>query len=323
MENSSFDKKLSFIVPSYNSERYLAHCLDSILRSKLDSDDFEIIVWDDGSNDNSVLIANQYVERNPQIKVYHEKNRGVSYARNMALHKAIGRYVWFVDADDIVESENVGRLLDIIEKDDLDFLVFNFNYEEPNGTRFLGQSVSSSKIATGLELYYANPISLVVWRIIYRRSFLIDNSISFPLDYQTSEDFYFNYKAWFWGEKVKSVPIVGYNYVQNQYSLIHSTPWKIIVDNITQIKKIITDFKSVFPRKYLETIIYDRLRNSLTRLRFVSEKDIDLALYEQIVKDSLVNYCPMYSIKGLFIGLMKYTPLVVIRSISIIRKLKK
>ena len=94
--------KISVIVPVYNAEQYLPHCIDSILAQTFT--DFELLLIDDGSKDNSSKICDEYEEKDKRVKVFHKKNGGVSSARNLGLDKAHGEWICFCDSDDCLKS---------------------------------------------------------------------------------------------------------------------------------------------------------------------------------------------------------------------------
>ena len=89
---------ISVIVPVYNSEKYLHRCIDGILAQNYT--DFDLLLIDDGSTDNSGNICDEYEIRDGRIRVFHQENGGVSSARNLGLDNARGKYVMFVDSDD-------------------------------------------------------------------------------------------------------------------------------------------------------------------------------------------------------------------------------
>ena len=94
-------KKVSIIIPVYNVKNYLGQCLESVIQQ--DFIDYEIICVDDASTDNSGNILDAYEKQYDMIQVIrHTKNRGLSAARNTGLEQATGKYVWFVDSDDII-----------------------------------------------------------------------------------------------------------------------------------------------------------------------------------------------------------------------------
>lgn len=126
--------KLSFIVPVYNVEKYLHKCVDSLFAQ--DYADYEIILVDDGSTDNSGAICDEYVSLHsltpsrinslPEIRVIHQENGGLSAARNAGLKAAKGEYICFVDSDDYWEENVMGGLLAQVEREQLDVLRFDY-----------------------------------------------------------------------------------------------------------------------------------------------------------------------------------------------------
>ena len=93
--------RISVIVPAYNIENYISKCLDSILAQTYR--DLEIITVDDGSSDRTGQILDEYAKKDDRIKVIHQKNKGLSGARNSALKVATGDYIGYVDGDDHIE----------------------------------------------------------------------------------------------------------------------------------------------------------------------------------------------------------------------------
>lgn len=122
--------KLSIIVPVYNVADYLSKCLDSLLAQDLPQDEYEIVVVNDGSTDNSNEIAQQYAEKYANIILINQENQGLSGARNTGIANAKGVYVQFVDSDDYLEKNVLGELLKKISDENLD--VLRFNYENVN-----------------------------------------------------------------------------------------------------------------------------------------------------------------------------------------------
>lgn len=141
--------KLSIIVPIYNVAPYLRKCVDSLLAQ--DISDYEIILVDDGSTDDSGNIADEIVKEamsiatnrqspianHPTLSVIHQENAGLSAARNAGVAKAQGEYIWFVDSDDYVESNVLGVLMEQIERDKLDVLRFRYQNVRESGEVFV------------------------------------------------------------------------------------------------------------------------------------------------------------------------------------------
>ena len=118
--------EISIIVPVFNVEKFLTRCLDSLINQN-SYENYEIILIDDGSTDNSGKICDEYAEKFKKIKVIHKKNEGVSKARNLGINNAKGEYITFVDSDDFVENNMLINFHNIIKtkKDDLIFCGHN------------------------------------------------------------------------------------------------------------------------------------------------------------------------------------------------------
>ena len=109
---------ISIIVPVYNVEIYIRECLNSILTQTMR--DFELILVDDGSTDNSGDICEEFKAMDKRIKVFHKENGGLSSARNKGLDEASGEYVCFVDSDDVIRSDYLEKLYEAVVSDDSD-----------------------------------------------------------------------------------------------------------------------------------------------------------------------------------------------------------
>ncbi len=109
--------EISVIVPVYNTEEYLRRCIDSILAQTFT--DFELILVDDGSTDNSGKICDEYAQTDKRVRVFHNENGGVSSARNFGLDMAQGKYIMFSDSDDVVSQYWISRLMEHLDVDTL------------------------------------------------------------------------------------------------------------------------------------------------------------------------------------------------------------
>ncbi len=124
-------KQISFVVPCYNSESYMEHCIDSLLPG---GNDVEIIIIDDGSKDNTGKIADEYAKKYPDIvKVHHQENGGHGEGINQGLKIATGKYFKVIDSDDWVDSKAYKKLLKKIKKIDADLIVMNYVYVHNDG----------------------------------------------------------------------------------------------------------------------------------------------------------------------------------------------
>lgn len=140
-------KQLSIIIPCYNVENYIASCLDSI-KKQLNEFEYEIILIDDKSTDNSLKVINEYIKNNKiSIKLLiNEQNSGAGYSRNKALKEAKFEYISFIDADDYLDDNFYDEMFKNIEKENLDVIVSDFNIIYEDGTPSVVASGCEGKI---------------------------------------------------------------------------------------------------------------------------------------------------------------------------------
>ncbi len=130
--------KLSIIIPVYNVEKYIAKCIDSIVEQQLQPNDYEIIIINDGSPDNSKNVIEQYQIKHPHILFLNQENQGVSVARNKGLDVAKGKYILFIDPDDAVHENSIHKILEVATTNDLDILYLSLElYDEDNNYLYL------------------------------------------------------------------------------------------------------------------------------------------------------------------------------------------
>lgn len=126
---------ISVIIPVYNVEEYLFECLNSVINQTFD--DIEIICVNDGSTDNSLSILNEFASKDKRIKVISQTNKGVSIARNNALKIAKGKYIYFIDSDDVMKLNALTELFNIAEKYTLDLIMFKaMNFDNETKEKF-------------------------------------------------------------------------------------------------------------------------------------------------------------------------------------------
>ena len=116
---------ISVIIPVYNVEEYLRECVDSVLKQTYEA--FEVILVDDGSIDTSGDICDAYAQMDTRVQVIHQKNQGLSGARNTGFASANGKYVYFLDSDDWILPETLDELVDKAEKEDAEVVFFDAN----------------------------------------------------------------------------------------------------------------------------------------------------------------------------------------------------
>lgn len=179
---------LSVIIPVYNTSAFLKECIESVLRQNIQ--EMEIILVDDGSTDESPFLCKQFALSDPRIRVIHQKNFGLSSARNRALNVCKGKYITFVDSDDVLLDNTYSPNLEILETDERITAVqfpYIYPYNQPNQQ----QGADSKEIWKGerdiLEAIMSHKINHAVWNKIYHRSIFAE--LRFP-EGQIFEDSY-------------------------------------------------------------------------------------------------------------------------------------
>lgn len=176
-------KTLSFIIPLYNSAQWLPKCLYSVLNQDIPESDVEIICVNDGSPDNSADVARKIAEEHPSIIVIEQENQGPSGARNTGMHHATGKYLCFVDPDDYVEPMVYGKLVEQMEREQLDMLRFNYqvvneHYKVIPKRPFELKFDYTPKLMTGTQFLCERlDIACNIWRYMYRTEIITKNNI--------------------------------------------------------------------------------------------------------------------------------------------------
>jgi len=179
------DILLSIIVPVYNVEQYIRACIESIFQQGLDERNFEVIIVNDGTKDNSMKVIEDIISQHNNIIVINQENQGLSMARNNGMKQARGEYIAFVDSDDMLIERSLPIILDKAIEDHPDLIIADYikaHHNEIVKKRFSQDSKVIFKKTTGKQLLLSErpkDNKCYVWRSLYRRSFLIDNNLSF------------------------------------------------------------------------------------------------------------------------------------------------
>lgn len=218
-------KTLSFIVPLYNSAKWLEKCLFSILDQDIPESEMEIICVNDGSPDNSAELAREIGKKHPCVIVLDQENQGPSGARNTGMKAATGKYIAFVDPDDFVEPNMYGKLVRQMEDEQLDILRFNYqivdeNYNHVEKRPFEKAFDYSPKLMSGAEFLATRlDIACNIWRYMYRREIITENGIwCFTGDYY--DDTPWLPLVLLKAERMNICDTVAYNYMERSDSLV-------------------------------------------------------------------------------------------------------
>ncbi len=222
--------KLSIIIPVYNGEKYIRECISSILINN--TKDYEVIIINDGSTDNTQNILDEL--KNDKLKIYNNKNHGVSYSRNFGIGQAEGEYLMFVDADDILNR----NWYDTVKE------YFNYKYDI---VIFSNEGINSNKEILMRQVAGMNKDGICIagpFSKLYRKDFLKENNIVFISDLINGEDMIFNLSIL---KKTKNYKIVNNNiyiYRVNFGSATKSFNEKII-DTDRKFQKYLMDILDI------------------------------------------------------------------------------
>lgn len=182
-------KKLSVIIPCYNAERFLRQCIES-MKPQI-NDDIEVICVNDGSKDNTLKLLEELHDEMPQLVVVDQPNGGSAAARNNGFSHASGEYVWFVDADDLLARDAFETVIDTLEKNNCDSIVFGLKWidEEGKVVTPYRKEYKTTRIVSGTEAYRLETIPSFPWNRAFRRKFLEENHLNFRTIRPDDEDF--------------------------------------------------------------------------------------------------------------------------------------
>ena len=265
--------KVSIIVPVYNAEKFLNRCVDSILAQSYRN--FELLLIDDGSEDNSGVICDEYATIDNRIRVMHKDNTGVSSTRNMGLREAKGEYIVFVDSDDYIKSQMLEKMIQCAEKNNSDIVMCGYyldksgdiseaqmNYNEVYG--------NAESVKYGLlYLYYTDYHNglFCLWNKMIKRTLCSVNNILFDISLKRGEDAWFIFQCLKHCKRVDYIPEACYYYCQNENSIMHSLyedqyeQWvkmrkRLLSEN--KILKFEIDYSLFYKEFYYKVVVYCR-----------------------------------------------------------------
>ena len=272
--------KVSIIVPIYNVEGYIEKCLETLINQTLE--DIEIILVNDGSTDNSELIAKRFFEKYPEKIVYLEKeNGGLSDARNYGIPYAKGEYIAFLDSDDYVEKNMYEEMYELAKRENSDMVQCNFYWEYPDKNK---RKIADLKEYSGKKEMLVKT-RVEAWNKLIRREILIRNSeIRFPKGLRY-EDVEFTYKLVPYVEKVSILNKPFIHYIQRGNSISNTQNERTkeifdVLDNVIEFykgKNLYEEYKEELEYVYVKTVFC----RSLFRMVKIQEENIQSQLLDK------------------------------------------
>lgn len=174
--------KISIIIAMYNIDKYIAHCIESCINQKhVKPEDYEIIIVNDGSTDNSLQIAQETINGVTNARIINRINGGLSVARNTGIENATGEYIWFVDGDDAIDSNSINVLLSNIYKTHCDAYIINFSTFELKDTINTSKFTGLNDPTSGEDYHfkYDRILPMMAWLTIFKTKILNNNNLTF------------------------------------------------------------------------------------------------------------------------------------------------
>jgi glycosyltransferase involved in cell wall biosynthesis len=290
------EELISVLIPCYNTEKYLAKCLDSVVNQTYTN--LEILILNDGSTDNSLNIMNEYAKKDERINIISRENRGVAYSRNELIDRSKGNYIIFVDSDDTISLDAIKNLYEVLKETHCEIAMCNVDkvYEGENVDLLKAGNVSGYKEYSKLETifnlisvgaYYDYPVAK-----LYSRSAL--DNIKFPLN-RIYEDSATVFKIYYNADKTVLLDNVYYHYLVGREDSITNKKYtsKNLNDNYLAINE-----RYSFLTEHVPTLINEikmgYIRNTLTLVERVYCSDNQELINSDIVKELIANLRELY-----------------------------
>lgn len=219
--------KISIVVPVYNAQELLPQTLDSILSQTYL--DFEVILVQDGSTDESAKVCDDYQQADRRVRVFHRQNAGPSASRNFGIDQARGEYLVFCDSDDLLTPDTLETMLSVMERFQLDLALVGFERFYPDTEKCIQYRLGPANklliyqsIQEFAEVYLhsrTNMFGISIWAKMYRLDIIREHNIRFPKDMNYEEDCVFNLQYFRHVTYAGAQGTVCYRYRQNASSL--------------------------------------------------------------------------------------------------------
>lgn len=324
------DPKISIIIPVYNVEDYLHQCVDSVLAQTYR--DFEVILVDDGSPDNCPRICDEYAQKDSRVHVIHQKNSGVSAARNNGMKHAKGEWITFVDSDDWVSDDFLEQFH--VDEDNADLIIQGLEYyDHRNGQYFKKILINDCVIKGFADKNYVSTNNVLGLGYPVAKAYhksIIDKGLRFDVSISYHEDHIFVLKAYAVAAKIRLVNSIAYKYRYFHTNLSLSTkrhPWQCLnisangmINALDNIHDRFLESGSLYERQIYNfayspkiSAIFEVFRSQITEREkkaaiaiIINRKQINKCYRPFSCKERLVKwilYCPLYVIQKLFFSL--------------------
>lgn len=259
--------KVSILIPVYKSEKYIEECLCSVFEQTYDN--IEYIIVDDASPDNSMNIIIRTIKKYPQRDssiniIKNERNFGIAYTRNILLNNSTGEYIYFVDSDDLIESNTIETFVAIAQENDADIVRCNyFNYIKKEAHAIIRKPIKER--TDYIKDCLADETMNSLWLLFIRKRIITDHFLFFPEGINGCEDILMTIKLFYYANTITETPLPLYYYrLDNDESITHNEGvFKTYF--ILAVKEIVSFLK--------EKNIYEQYKKEILKLMFVSKQN--------------------------------------------------
>lgn len=307
--------KLSIIIPVFNVEKYIEKCLQSVFAQDVSSDEYEVIVVDDGTLDNSMVIVEDFAKEQSNLKIIRQSNQGLSAARNTGLNNALGEYIWFIDSDDWVEGNCLKEIFSLLNTYQAQVFVtplksINEINNEIKTNFFIG--CKSIRFCSGIDFLKAGINTAPVQLYIFDRFFLQKYNLEFMYGV-FHEDLEFVPRMLYFTKQVCIINKSFYNYlirvngsITSEFSLKRCYDLILIINSLNEFVKTkkLNQIEKYTIKKSKLGCFYSMLSN-LDKTNDCNEKNKFILKHFWLIKklsiESIFSFYPRFTFYGLLL----------------------
>ena len=314
--------KFSIIIPAYNAEKYISRCIDSLVNQSLNYNDYEAIVINDGSIDNTEKLLIELSEKYSIIKYITRPNGGLSNARNTGISMAKGDFLIFLDSDDAIEENTLCTIYNEITKEKLDMMLVDYTHIAKDSTeipQLFRMEQNPIKICSGKDFLLNEQFPPMVWTYIYKRQFIEKHNLKMKKIGHEDEEF--TPRALYFAERIKYFPIKFYKYYQNGESYMESykeSNCLYMIEAMASLNIFSSqncnepEIKSYFKHRIARSLMH-LFKNSIKR-GYRNQKEMS----ESVIRNNLLPLLPYK--KNYYYYLFNISPMLFVRWYKFIKR---
>lgn len=291
--------KVSIIIPCYNIAEHLSKCIESVLAQTYQ--DFELLLVNDGSTDNTLKIIEAFAEKDMRIKVFTHENKGVSYTRNVGIQNAKGNCIVFIDGDDVIKSDYLEKLISDFKETTWTICGMinvrkGFENENENFAKLLQRYPEKTMSKENLlDVLKHSSLSSPCARI-YSKEIIVNHKVVFPENVSYQEDLLFNLAYCQHIQEIRLLDYFGYFYIEHSESSTSRYHQNFYDINILfeKLKGLVTNHEDeVYLQRFVLDIVLKKLAN-IFHLDSQLSKEEQVRIIDEIVDAEYFKFCQLY-----------------------------